>query len=221
PRNADLHTVGRLMVPNALGAVSNYAGNIVDTAIASLTGIASAVGALFNAWLLIGLPTRLLGVAVGQAALPHLALLGIRIDLAGFRRLLLRTLVTASVLALCAAALLIALGRPLLILLFQRGAFDAAAVDLTYQVLAIYALGLPSYVATEVASRALVARYDTLTAMVANMLQLVIRIMLAMLLLEPFGVAAVPMAHVLSAFGETLILLVVLWYKVRDPLRTP
>ncbi|WP_165360578.1 lipid II flippase MurJ [Candidatus Chloroploca sp. Khr17] len=221
PNNIDVHTVGRLMVPNALGAVSNYAGNIVDTAIASLTGIAAAIGALFNAWLLIGLPTRLLGVAVGQAALPHLALLGIRNDLAGFRRLILRTLVTASLLALLAAALLIALGRPLLMLLFQRGAFDAAAVALTYQVLVIYALGLPSYVATEVATRALVARYDTLTAMLANMLQLVIRIMLAMLLLERFGVAAVPMAHVLSAFGETVILLVVLWYKVRDPLRTP
>jgi putative peptidoglycan lipid II flippase len=120
-----------------------------------------------------------------------------------------------SAAALVAAAALIGLGRPLIGLLFERGAFDSAAVDLTAQLLAAYALGLPAYVLTEVAARALVARYDTLTIMFANMAQLALRVALLAALIGPLGPIAVPIAHVLSSAGETLILLTLLRLRMR------
>ncbi|HMQ29258.1 MAG TPA: lipid II flippase MurJ [Chloroflexaceae bacterium] len=215
PRDRDLRAVGRLLWPNALSGAANYANSVVDTAFASLTGLTAAVGALTNAWLLAGLPVRLLGIAIGQAALPRLAALGAAGRLPELRRALARAMLAALGLSLAAAAGLVALGRPVIGLLFERGAFDAAAADLTAQLLAVYALGLPAYVLTEIAARALVARYDTLTALLANLAQLGARTALLVALLGPMGPAAVPVAHALAAALEAAILLVVLWARVR------
>ncbi|NTU78953.1 MAG: murein biosynthesis integral membrane protein MurJ [Chloroflexales bacterium] len=215
PGDADLRSVGRLLWPNALGGLSNYVTSIVDTAFASLGGATAALGALFNAWLLAGLPIRLLGIAIGQAALPGLAALSIAGNLPELRRVLGRAMLSALGLSLAAAAGLILLGRPVIGLLFERGAFDAAAADLTYRYLAIYALGMPAYVLTEIAARALVARYDTATAMVANLAQLAVRTALLAALIGRLGAAAVPTAHAISAVIETALLLAVLWLKTR------
>ncbi len=216
PRDRDLRAVVRLLWPNALSGVANYANSVLDTAFASLTGLTAAVGALTNAWLLAGLPVRLIGIAIGQAALPHLANLGAAGRLAELRRALARALLAALGLSLVAAAALIALGRPLIGLLFERGAFDAAAADLTAWLLSIYALGMPAYVLTEIASRALVARFDTLTALGANLAQLAARTALLVALVGPLGPAAVPVAHALAAALETAVLLAVLRVRVRQ-----
>jgi putative peptidoglycan lipid II flippase len=210
PRDPDLRAAARLLAPNALSGVVNYAGTILDTAFASLSGIAAAVGALFNALLLVGLPIRLLGMAIGQATLPAAAALGMRGERLALRRLLRRTLLTACGLAALAAAGLLLLGRPLIGLLFERGAFDQAAGDLTYRLLAIYALGLPAYVATEIVTRALLARHDARTPLLANLAQLACRAGLCAALIGPLGPPAIPAAFALSAAIEAAILLLAL-----------
>jgi putative peptidoglycan lipid II flippase len=215
PRDRDLRAVLRLLWPNALSGTSNYANAVLDTAFASLTGLTAVVGALANAWLLAGLPLRLIGVALGQAALPRLTILSIAGDMRELRRVLRRALVAATALALAATLALIVLGRPLIGLLFERGAFDAAAADLTAGLLVIYALGMPAYVLTEIAMRALVARYDTLSALLANLVQLGARTALLAALVGPMGATAIPMAHVISAALETAILMVVLYLRTR------
>src|SRR5690606_5375388 len=68
-----LRQVLRLLAPNGLSAAVNYAGTIVDTAFASLAHAPAGLPALYNASLLMGLPVRLIGVALGQAAFPRLA----------------------------------------------------------------------------------------------------------------------------------------------------
>ncbi len=210
PRDPDLRAAARLLAPNALSAGVNYGGSILDTAFASLSGVTAAVGALFNALLLIGLPIRLLGMAIGQATLPAAAALGIQGERQALGRLLRGTLLVACGLAVCAAVALLLLGRPVIGLLFERGAFDQAAGDLTYQLLAIYALGLPAYVATEIATRALLARHDARTPLLANLVQLACRAALCATLLGPLGPAAIPAAFALSSAVETAILLLAL-----------
>lgn len=216
PRDRDLRAVVRLLWPNAVAGLANYAVTIVDTAFASLSGNAYALGALVNAWLLASLPVRLLGVAIGQAALPDLAALSIAGALPELRRVLGRTLLAALGMSIVAAATLILLGRPTISLLFERGAFDAAATELTARLLTVYALGMPAYVLTEIALRALAARFDTLTVMLTNLAQLGLRTALMMAMVEPLGPVAVPAAHVISASAETCILLVVLHRRVRS-----
>ncbi|MFV9505761.1 MAG: lipid II flippase MurJ [Oscillochloridaceae bacterium umkhey_bin13] len=217
PTNPDVRTTWRLLWPNALGGASSYAAGIADTAFATLSGVTAAVGAITNAWMLAGLPIRLLGVAIGQAALPHLADLGTSGAVATMRTELRRILVRAALLAVLTSVALFVIAESLVRLLFQRGAFDAEATALTAHLMRIYLLGLPAYVLTEVATRALVARFDTLSAMLANMAQLGLRIALMILLLEPLGPAAIPSAFALSAVAETCALLLVLHWRVHHP----
>jgi putative peptidoglycan lipid II flippase len=198
-----------LLGPNALSGLINYASGIADVAFASIAGRAAALGALQNALLTIGLFIRLLGMAIGQGALPRLAALSLNNERAAVRMLVLRALAFACSGAVLAALGLLLFGRTIIRVVFERGAFDAAAGDLTYSILAVFALGLPSYVATEVLTRALAARLDTRTPLLTNLLQLALRITLMATLIDPLGVLAVPLAFVISSVVETMLLAVV------------
>lgn len=211
PGSRDLRAVFRLLGPSAASSLVNYGGKIADTAFATIAGRAAALGAVLNAELLIGLPVRLLGIAVGQAALPRLANLALSAEPARARRTLSAALALACAGAALAAAALIALGRPLIRLLYERGQFDAAAGDLTYAMLTAYSLGLPAYVATELLSRALVARADTRTPLAINTIQLVVRIALIVALLGPLGALAIPTAFAVSSALEAGLLGIVVF----------
>lgn len=131
------------------------------------------------------------------------------------RTLLLRSLAVAVGLALPAMAAMLVLGRWIVWLLFERGAFSAADGDLTYAALAAYALGLPFYIATELLARGHAALYDTRTPLLTNLLQVVGRVALIWLLLAPLGAVAIPLAFAATSAGEALVLGVVLWRRMR------
>jgi putative peptidoglycan lipid II flippase len=215
PADRRLREVVRLLVPNGLSAAVNYGGTIVDTAFASLAANPAGIPALYNAALLMGLPVRLIGVAMGQAAFPRLAADVAASNWRAMRRTLLGTLaLTAALSALAFGALLLA-GRPVIRVLFERGRFDAAAGDLTYALLVIFCAGLPAYAMTEVLSRGLIAMHDTATPLFTNCGQLAVRIVLIWLLLGTLGIMAIPLAFVISSALETVALGLVLWRRLR------
>jgi putative peptidoglycan lipid II flippase len=215
PHDRRLREVVRLLVPNGLSAGVNYGGTILDTAFASLAREAAGLPALYNATLLVGLPTRLIGVALAQAAFPRLAYFAAAGEWRRMRRTTIGALAVVLGLSLVAIGGILLLGRWVVRLLFERGRFDAAAGQLTYDLLVLFALGLPAYVATEVLTRGLIALHDTRTPLLTNCLQLLVRGLLLWLLLAPLGVAAVPVAFAASAAIETLALGGVLWRKLR------
>lgn len=210
-----LRQIVGLLIPSGISAIVNFSGTIVDTAAASLVRQPGALPAVNSALLLIGLPIRLLGQAVAQAVFPRLAASAAAHDWAGLRRLYLRAMAVAVGLALPAAATLALAGRWLVGLLFERGAFDAAAADLTAQALAAYALGLPFYIATELSTRALAAFYDTRTPLLTNLLQVAGRIGLLALLLQPLGAVAIPLAFAATSAVESVMLTAVFWLRLR------
>jgi putative peptidoglycan lipid II flippase len=214
-RDTRLREVTRLLIPNGLSVGVNYAGFIVDTAFASSAREASALPAIQNAWLLVGLPIALLGQAVGQAAFPRLAARANELDWRGMRRVLLASLAAAVALALPALLSLVFLGRTVVRVLFEHGEFDIAAGDVTYDVLLVYAIALPAYVATEVVTRGLIAMRDTRTPLITNAIQLTGRAVIIALLLDRSGVVAIPAAFAITATTETVLLSVVLFLKLR------
>ncbi len=205
----------RLLIPNGLSVGVNYAGFILDTAFASKAPEIAGLPAINNAWLLVGLPIALLGQAVGQSAFPRLADQAAAEEWSRMRRTLVQALGAVVALAIPALLGLIFLGRPTIRILFEHGKFDAAAGSLTYGVLIPYAIGLPSYVCTEVISRGLIALRDTRTPLFTNIVQLAGRAAIIMLLLGQVGVLAIPIAFAASASVETLMLGFVLVMKLR------
>lgn len=212
--SARLREVIKLLIPNGFSVAVNYSGFILDTAFASKAPELAGLPALYNAWLLVGLPIALLGQAVGQAAFPRLAASADAGDFRGMRRTVLIALGAAIGLAIPALLGLVFLGRPIIEFLFERGKFDAAAGDLTYNVLFAYTIALPAYVATEVITRGLIALRDTRTPLVTNILQLLGRFLILTLFIAEWGIIAIPIALAVTASLETVALGVVLWFKL-------
>ncbi len=218
--NQRMREVVRLLIPNGLSVGVNYAGFIVDTSYATRAQDPAGLAAIYNAFLLVGLPIALLGQAVGQASFPRLAGAAEAGSWAEMRKLLMRSLLGAIGLALPAAGALLLLGRPVIRILFEHGEFSSAAGDLTFSVLIAYAVALPAYVATEVVTRGLIALRDTRTPLITNSGQLILRVVLITILLNVLGVVAIPAAFAISASIETVTLASVLFVKLNNKLRS-
>jgi len=210
-----LRDIIRLLIPSGMAVGVGYIGIIMETAFVSKVSELAGLAALSNAFMLLALPVSLIGQAVAQAAFPRLAAQVAAYDWLRMRRTLLQALVAVFGLAFLALLGTIILGRPVIRILFEHGKFDTDAGSLTYVMLVPYMLGLPAYVATEVLTRGLTAFRDTLTPFVTNSLRLGGRIVIIALLLPSSGIVAIPIAFAVTAFGEMLVLGIVLWRKIQ------
>lgn len=219
PQDVHLRTIVALLIPNALLIGSSYLGGVVETAFASLDANDSAIPALTNAWLLVGLPVRLIGVAVGQAAFPRLAADASSGDWRAFKPRLWQTF--AAVFALTAAGipLFLVLGRWMVTLLYEHGEYTRADGDLTYTLVFAFLWGLPFYATTEVLTRGLLALHDTRSPLFTNITQLVLRALAMWLLIDRSGLTVIPWTQSISAPIEIIILIAILTRRIRHSAR--
>lgn len=215
PRDSGLRAVLRLLIPTSLSLGVGYLGGVLDAAFASRAPEESALPAIVNAWLLVGLPVRLIGFAAGQAAFPRLVSAASEPDGRHFRSLTNRVGGVALLLSVPAAIGIAVLARPVVRVLFEHGEFDADAGSLTARVIALYAIGLPAYALTEVLTRSLVALRDTRTPLVTNLLQLSLRAVIAVAFLGELGTEVIPVAFAISSMVEVVVLAAVVRRRAR------
>ena len=208
-----LREVATLLVPNGVSMLVNYLGWVVESSFGSRAHDNATLPALHNAWLVAGLAVTLLGAAIGQAVFPRLAARAAAGDRAGFRLLLRRVALVAVLGSLPLVAALLVGGGPLVSLLFQHGAYDADATHLTRQLLVGYAVGLPFYIGTEIASRAVLATRDARTPLLTNTLQLLLRGGLMALFLAVWGVVGIPLAYAVASAVESVLLFGFAWRR--------
>ena len=171
---------------------------------------AGSVSALEWGWDAMQIPETMIGTAFGLVALPTLADMAARGDLQGLRDTLAGALRLVLALALPAACALIVLGQPLLQLLYQRGAFDAAATEAVYVALRFYALGLVAHVCLELVTRAFFACQDTITPLIFATGSAALNILLGILLMTLLGHGGLALANSLAVSGEVAALLLIL-----------
>lgn len=175
---------------------------------------AGSVSALEWGWDAMQLPETVIGTAFGLVAFPTLAELAARGDHNALRATLGESLRTVLALAVPAAFGLILLGRPLLALLYQRGAFDAAATDAVYTALRFYALGLTGHACLELAARAFFAQKDTITPLLLAAASAGLNIALAWLLMGTLGHGGLALANSVAVTLEVLALLWILRHRL-------
>lgn len=175
---------------------------------------AGSVSALEWGWDAMQIPETVIGTAFGLVAFPTLAELAARGDQAGLRSTLGGALRLVLILTLPAACGLILLGRPLLELVYQRGAFDAAATEAVYVALRFYALGLVGHASLELVARTFFARQDTLTPLFAAAGSAVVNLLLAVLLMAPLGHGGLALANSLAVSAEVVVLLAILRRRI-------
>jgi putative peptidoglycan lipid II flippase len=183
--------VGRLMAPRILGTAIAQLNFVVNNSLASGLG-EGAVSAINYAWLLMLLPQGVFAQAVGTAAFPTFARQVARGERAEMRSTLAATLRAVFFLSLPATVGLLVLGRPLVGLFFERGAFEATSTEAVAWALAFYALGLVGHAGLEIVARAFYALHDTLTPVWVGGLAMGLNVALSLALPGVFGLAGWP-----------------------------
>jgi len=190
-RDPGVRQVLRLMAPRLLGLAAVQLNFLVNTNLASRLE-EGAVSALNYAWLLMLLPQGVFAQAVATAAFPTFAEQVARGQQESMRRALSTTLRGVLFLTLPAAVGLLVLGRPLVALLFERGAFQASSTQTVAFALAFYALGLLGHAGVEIIARAFYALHDTWTPVWVGGLAMALNILLSLVLMASFAAAELP-----------------------------
>jgi putative peptidoglycan lipid II flippase len=150
------------MAPRVVGTAIAQLNFVVNNSLASRMG-EGAVSAINYGWMLMLLPQGVFAQAVGTAAFPTFSAQAARNDLDDLRSSLASTLRAVFFLSLPATVGLMVLGRPLVALLFERGAFAASSTDAVTWAVVLFAIGLVGHAGLEIVARAFYALHDTLT----------------------------------------------------------
>ena len=194
-----------LMLPGVVGAGVVQINLLVDVVIASLlpTG---AVSFLYYADRVNQLPLGVVGVAVGTALLPLLARQIRAGETEAARASMNRAVELALLLTVPAAAALVVIAHPVITVLFQRGAFDAAIGEATAWALVAYGSGLPAYVLIKVYGPGFFAREDTVTPVRIAILCVGVNLVLNLALMGPLGHVGIALATAISAWLNAALL---------------
>ena len=208
----DVSRLLRRVVPVALGAGIYQVNLVVNTMMASLLP-AGAISYLFYADRVTQLPLGVVGVAVGTALLPVLSreLRGGRMEAAMSAQN--RALELAMLLTLPAAAALAVVAEPVVVVLFMRGAFDAADALATAAALAVFAAGIPAFVAVKALSPGFYAREDTVTPVKIAGLCVAANLLLNLWLMGPLAHVGIAIATVVASWLNAGLLAVVLFRR--------
>jgi putative peptidoglycan lipid II flippase len=159
----DMRRLIRLGIPGVIAGGVTQINIVIGTVVASLQP--GAVSHLYYADRVYELPLAIVGIAIGVVLLPDVSRHLRAGDHAAVMDSQNRSLELALLLTLPAAVALAVVPTEIVKGLFERGAFTAADTPATAYALAIFALGLPSFVLIKVFQPAYFAREDTATPM--------------------------------------------------------
>jgi putative peptidoglycan lipid II flippase len=172
---------------------------MIDVVIASLlpTG---AVSFLYYADRVNQLPLGVVGVAVGTALLPLLSRQLRSGEEAAASASMNRALEFSLLLTVPGAAALMVIAGPVIVTLFERGAFGAGESAATAAALAAYAVGLPAYVLVKVLGPGFFAREDTTTPVKIAIGAVIVNVTLNLLLMGPLAHVGIALATAIAAW---------------------
>ncbi len=192
-----LSQVARLMGPMVFGS----AIYLINLAVARFIGLSlndSAVMILNLSTRLMELPIGVFTIAVSTVLFPLIARHAASGDAGNLAREYLRGMRLVLVINIPAAIGLVALGGPLIQVLFERGEFGTSDTSAMVPVLAAAALGLPFFSFVNLVLRAYYARKDTSTPVRAATLSFVVNLVLSIVLMRSFSTTGLALASTLA-----------------------
>ncbi len=202
----------KILSPAAFGSGVIQINLFIGTFIASWLP-AGAISYLNYADRLNHLPVSVIGVAVSTALLPLLSRQLRSGDLTEAERTQGQALEFSMFLTLPAALALIFMAEPLIMLVFERGAFTHANTQATALTLQALAAGLPAYVLIKVFSSSFFARQDTLTPVYTACAGIVVDIGLSLALMGTLHQVGIAIATAVAAWVNAILLGYLLWQQ--------
>lgn len=195
--NEDLKEVGRLLVPILISLGVFQINTVVDRMFAS-TLQEGSLAALSYAFRLTQLP---LSLFVGSMVVPLFPMFSKKIsasDMEGLKELLAGSYHLLGILLLPVIGLFIVLAEPIIAMLFQRGQFDAQAVNLTGLALATYSLMILPFALRDVITRVMYSMKDTWTPVVNSVIMVILNVTLMAILVPKLGMVGITASVAIS-----------------------
>lgn len=211
-----LRKILSLYAPVVLGVVIGMVGSVIDRRLASGTGEHS-IAWMRYATTLIQTPLGLVAAAVSLAVLPGLS----RADSTGDRGTYEATLglgirlILTLVIPACAG--LLALGRPIVALIFERGEFTAYDTEIVTRALNLYLIGLPFAALDQVLIFAFYARKNTLLPNLVQAYVIGIYLLFALPFVRSWGLYALVIANSAQWTWHTAMMLLLLRRQIGWP----
>ncbi len=208
-----LRKMSLLLIPATMALAVSQINIVVSNILASYLP-AGSITYLFYSMRLTQFPIGIFGVAMGMAVLPSLSEHASRGDFGRLREdfsFALRLLFFITVPSMVG---LIALGKPIVNLLFQHGRFDYAATQGTVQALYYYSLGIWSIVGVRVITTTFYAMQDTKTPVKIACGAMLLNIALSLYLMRPLQHAGLALANALASWVSFFLLMYFLRKKL-------
>ena len=154
--------------------------------------------AYFTAFAFFQLPYGIAAVSIMTALVPTLSAQFVDRDIPGFRRGTAGAMRTTALLMLPATAVYIALARPLVQVLLERGVMRGGSTHLVASTLAMFAVGLLPFSLYVLLVRAFAARQDVRTPLVVNIVENIVTVILDFILFPHLDVRGLALAHSLG-----------------------
>jgi putative peptidoglycan lipid II flippase len=212
PGHPALKRIGILMLPAIFGSAVYQVNQFIGTLLATFLPEGS-VSWLYYADRLVQFPLGIFAIAISTAALPSLSTEAARKNLVQFESTLNHALCLVFFITLPSTAGLIVLGKPLVQVLFQRGAFDATASAMTNYALLYYTLGLWAFSGIRVMVSAFYALQDTKTPVKVAVITLVVNAGLSLMLMGPLKHGGLALALSVASSFQFFLLIITLKRK--------
>jgi putative peptidoglycan lipid II flippase len=204
-RDPALREVLLLMGPGTIGAAAAQINLFVNTSLA--TEVPGVAAALRYAFLLMYLPIGIFGVSVATATIPNLAKQGAEGAHAAMTSTVSWAIRLMLVLSVPATVGLMVLAAPIVQLIFERGAFDAASTAMT-------AAALVGYSIVKIASPSFYSLREVRTPLIVSLVTIAVNLGLSVWLFDVVGFQGLALGTAIAANVNAALLLVFLAKRI-------
>jgi putative peptidoglycan lipid II flippase len=211
-----LQRLAGLMLPTVLGLVVVELNMLVDYKLGSRLGDGQ-IASMQYAIRIFQLPLGLFAVALATALFTHLSRCATPDKRDDFVATLRNGLCLGALILFPAAMGMIALGMPVVSLLFEHGRFGPEDTLRTFSVLRLLGLALIGYGMSLLLARAYYALQDTRTPVFVSAVAFVVNIALALVLVGPLSIQGLTLATAVAGLTQMVLLAVILQRKLKIP----
>jgi putative peptidoglycan lipid II flippase len=204
----------RLSIPKSLSQPIEPLTFLFFTSVAS-TLAAGSVSSVSFARNFQSVPVSLIGVAFAVAAFPIMSAAAAARDRPSYLRVVLTNLVTITLLTTLAGIALAVVARPAIQLLLGGEAFDDEDVAMTAMLLVVFSVSVPLESVSQLLARAVYATRNTIVAVIASIVGLVVTVAFVNAFATRYGVAILPLGFALGMGAKVAVLAVGLAWRVR------
>jgi putative peptidoglycan lipid II flippase len=215
-RHPGLRTLGLILGPIVVGSAVGQANLLFDKYFAS-TLQPGNIAAMQYATKVVGFPQQLFAVAIATVIFPILSAQFAKSEIDELRSTSFAALRMTALITIPAAFALIALARPIISVLFERGEFTSGDVVRTAGAMQFYAVGLLGIAASIVLTRCFFAMHDSKTPVFIACCVMALNVICSALTVRPFGVNGLAASNSLASLVEATVLGILLARRIGMP----